>query len=96
MDTEYTLSYTGSQINEKLGKIDSLAEKSEIPKALPNPNKLSLTGAVSAEYDGSEVVEVEIPEQVQSDWVQTDETATNYIKNKPTLATSEEIKALFN
>lgn len=35
-------------------------------------------------------------ELVQSDWTQTDETATNYIKNKPILATSEEIKALFN
>ena len=34
MATEYKLSYTGSQINEKLGKIDSLAEKSEIPSKL--------------------------------------------------------------
>ena len=33
---------------------------------------------------------------IQSDWEQTDETATNYIKNKPVLATSEEVKALFN
>lgn len=41
-------------------------------------------------------VQINIPEQVQSDWTQTDETATNYIKNKPILATSEEIKALFN
>lgn len=31
MATEYKLSYTGSQINEKLNKIDSLATKSEIP-----------------------------------------------------------------
>ena len=31
MATEYKLSYTASTINEKLGKIDSLAEKSEIP-----------------------------------------------------------------
>lgn len=31
MSTEFKLSYTGSQINEKLGKIDSLAAKSEIP-----------------------------------------------------------------
>ena len=31
MATEYRLPYTASQINAKLGKIDSLAEKSEIP-----------------------------------------------------------------
>lgn len=31
MAVEYKLSYTGSQINEKLNKIDSLAAKSEIP-----------------------------------------------------------------
>lgn len=34
MATEYKLSYTASQINAKLGKIDSLAEKNEIPNAL--------------------------------------------------------------
>lgn len=31
MATEFKLSYTGSQINEKLNKIDSLAAKSELP-----------------------------------------------------------------
>jgi lysophospholipase L1-like esterase len=31
MDTEYVLSYTGSEIEEKLGKIDSLATKNEVP-----------------------------------------------------------------
>lgn len=31
MANEYQLSYTGAQINKKLGKIDSLAEKSEVP-----------------------------------------------------------------
>ena len=31
MATEFRLSYTGAQINAKLGKIDSLAEKSELP-----------------------------------------------------------------
>lgn len=33
----------------------------EIPETLPNPHKLTLTGAVQAEYDGSEDVTVEIP-----------------------------------
>ena len=32
-----------------------------VPTTLPNPNKLKLTGAVTAEYDGSAEVSVEIP-----------------------------------
>ena len=32
-----------------------------VPSTLPNPYKLTFTGAVSAEYDGSEAVSVEIP-----------------------------------
>lgn len=31
--------------------------------ALPNPNKLTITGAVEAEYDGSEPVSVDIPQE---------------------------------
>lgn len=38
-----------------------LTEHQELPTTLPNPNKLTLTGAVEAEYDGSEAVTVEIP-----------------------------------
>lgn len=34
----------------------------EIPTALPNPHKLTFSGAAGAEYDGSEPVEVVIPE----------------------------------
>ena len=34
----------------------------KIPKVLPNPHPLRLTGAVEATYDGSEAVEVEIPQ----------------------------------
>lgn len=33
-----------------------------IPQTLPNPHALTFTGAVSATYDGSEAVSVEIPE----------------------------------
>jgi hypothetical protein len=29
-------------------------------------------------------------EQIQADWTQTDETAVDYIKNKPTIATDED------
>lgn len=32
-----------------------------VPAALPNPNKLTFTGAIEAEYDGSEAVSVDIP-----------------------------------
>ena len=34
----------------------------DIPTALPNPHKLTFTGAVTAEYDGSKEVTVKIPE----------------------------------
>lgn len=36
--------------------------KVKIPDTLPNPNKLTFSGAVSAEYDGSKAVEVVIPQ----------------------------------
>lgn len=34
----------------------------DIPTALPNPHKLTFTGAVTAEYDGSKEVTVDIPQ----------------------------------
>lgn len=48
--------YTGteSEFAEKLAK--------EIPDKLPNPQKLTFTGGVTAEYDGSGAVTVTIPE----------------------------------
>lgn len=63
MDTEYVLSYTGSEIEEKLGKIDSLENSvseqiaSAIPTSLKNPNALTINGVV---YDGSEALTVDI------------------------------------
>lgn len=48
----------------KSGSYDDLTNKPTIPtvpSSLPNPNKLILTGAVAAEYDGSSEVSVEIP-----------------------------------
>lgn len=48
----------------KSGKYEDLSGKPDIPtvpSALKNPNKLKLTGAVTAEYDGSSEVSVEIP-----------------------------------
>ena len=48
----------------KSGSYNDLINKPTIPTVpttLPNPNKLILTGAVTAEYDGSSEVSVEIP-----------------------------------
>lgn len=48
----------------KSGSYDDLTGKPTIPnvpESLKNPNKLILTGAVTAEYDGSAPVSVEIP-----------------------------------
>lgn len=41
--------------------LKALIDAIMIPEALPNPNALTFTGAVSATYDGSEAVSVEIP-----------------------------------
>lgn len=46
---------------EWLGVTENGGGSGEIPSALPNPHKLTFTGAVNAEYDGSEAVEVNIP-----------------------------------
>lgn len=37
------------------------AKATDIPEKLPNPQKLTFSGAVTAEYDGSEVLMVDIP-----------------------------------
>lgn len=41
--------------------VTTLAQKADIPSALPNPNALTFTGAVNTTYDGSTAVSVEIP-----------------------------------
>ena len=48
MATEYKLSYTASQIDEKLGKIDSLATKADVNNALAQAK-------ASGEFDGISV-----------------------------------------
>lgn len=40
---------------------DTIARTSDIPAALPNPNTLTFTGAVTGRYDGSAPLSVEIP-----------------------------------
>ena len=89
--------YTGTEAEfaEKLAK--------EYPAALPNPNKLILTGAVFAEYDGSGAVTVEIPsggeantETVLSDNLFDKSTVTNgqlfyHSSSGPTLTDSTDV-----
>lgn len=47
---------------EDVGALPNTTEIPSVPSALPNPNALTFTGAVEATYDGSESVEVEIPQ----------------------------------
>ena len=42
----------------------TLAQKADIPSALPNPNALTFTGAVTGTYNGSEPLSVQIPSAV--------------------------------
>ena len=48
--------------------ITTLAQKTDIPAALPNPNALTFTGAVEGSYDGSEPLTVEIPSGGSDAW----------------------------
>ena len=76
-DKEEILTRAEELVNNAVDNID-------FPENLPNPNTLHLTGAVEATYDGSEAVEVEIPQGgEQPDWNQNDSTAKDYVKNRP-------------
>ena len=58
------------------GSYNDLTNKPTIPTALPNPNALTFTGAVTGSYDGSEAMTVEIPSAV------TDEHINSLIDTK--------------
>ena len=49
--------------------ITTLAQKTDIPSALPNPNYLTFTGAVTGSYDGSMAKTVNIPSAVTDDHI---------------------------
>ena len=49
--------------------ITTLAQKTDIPSALPNPNYLTFTGAVTDSYDGSMAKTVNIPSAVTDDHI---------------------------
>lgn len=47
----------------------TLAQKTDIPSVLPNPNALTFTGAVTGSYDGSTAKTVNIPSAVTDDHI---------------------------
>ena len=47
----------------------TLAQKTDIPSALPNPNALKFTGAVTGSYNGSAAFTVNIPSAVTDDHI---------------------------
>ena len=47
----------------------TLAEKTDIPSALPNPNAIIFTGAVTGSYDGTAPMTVNIPSGVTDDHI---------------------------
>lgn len=49
--------------------ITTLAQKTDIPTALPNPNAMTFTGAVTGSYDGSAPLSVKIPSAVTDDHI---------------------------
>ena len=66
-----------------LDEYGDLVRSISIPTELPNPKALTLTGAVSAVYDGSEAVTVEIPSGGSSVTVETEisETSANPVSS---------------
>ena len=62
--------------NEWGFNITTLAQKTDIPTALPNPNAITFTGAVTGTYNGSGAMTVNIPSAV------TDDTINSLIDTK--------------
>lgn len=64
---DVTLDYNSMNDDTDLSAVPVTVEKKSIvPAALPNPNKLTFEGAVTAEYDGSSEVSVDIPNDYDS------------------------------
>ena len=72
----------------------------QIPSALPNPNALTFTGAVSATYDGSQAVQVEIPQGGgggSAEWITlVSEIITEPVKQYRRTLTADEREKLIN
>lgn len=78
---------------------EKLAGEVDITNAIPIPTFAAVGQTVvvkTVDENGkpTEWKAVDIPEQVQTDWNQTDEAASDYIKNKPEIATDEDVMEL--
>ena len=88
------------QKNAFSGNYEDLTGKPVIPSALPNPNKLTFTGAVTAEYDGSTPVSVEIPsgggngENTSTNWQIVARVITSELVSRIALTTDLEGNSL--
>lgn len=71
-----------------LGWISPLDQR-YISKAIAR--KEDLDGLASEKYVDDAVGAIDIPEQLQANWNQNDEAAKDFIKNKPTITTNDEI-----
>lgn len=61
--------YGNKSNNRWFYEVTPLAKPSDIPTALPNPNSLTFTGAVTGSYNGSAAVTVNIPSAVTDDHI---------------------------
>ena len=97
---EFKLSYTASQVNERLGRIDNLAEKNELPKKtsdLINDSDFTTKNYVKnyAQPAGSYALSSDIA-QVKQEAVNTSNTYTDKkIKSVLVYVNDEDIDALF-
>lgn len=87
------------QMQDEIKSDGTVTSNAFVPVPAQNPYKLKLTGAVNAEYDGSEAVTVNIPaggsggsvDQVQADWNESDPTSKAYVKNRTHWVEPEEV-----
>lgn len=70
------------------------AKTTDIPKQLPNPQKLIFTGAVTRSYDGSEEVSVNIPSGEGSGEIDTSEFVSKNLTLVKSVHVEEEVSEL--
>lgn len=89
-DTLKELSDLISQNKDVITSLDTLVSKkadiTAIPTALPNPNALTFSGLLEGNYDGSEAVSIEVPQDM---WIHVTIDSLGYISERD--ATFEEI-----
>lgn len=88
MANEFRLSYTASDINTRLGKIDDLANKSELPTKtsdLINDSDFTTKNYVQnyAQPIGNYALKGDIPEVDLSDYALKSEIPTDYLTEIP-------------